>query len=108
MGWRPRIAQRTMTGEMSHCMKMKNTASPTTMAKAPGKVFACKTKSMMTRRTRSRSDRSANNRKTVIALPRRRALREPIGRANMTLPMSVVLACPSSSNRSVVRNAAVR
>src|SRR3989442_802583 len=40
MAWRWRIAQRTIEGEMSHCRKMKNSASPATISKAPGNAFA--------------------------------------------------------------------
>src|SRR5207248_11777152 len=36
IGWRPRIAERTMAGETSHWARMKRNARPKTTAKAAG------------------------------------------------------------------------
>jgi len=36
IGWRPRIAQRTIAGETSHWARMKRNARPKTIAKAAG------------------------------------------------------------------------
>src|SRR5437667_9508686 len=41
IGRRPRIAHRTMKGEISHWKKMNRTAKPTTIASAPGNAFVC-------------------------------------------------------------------